>query len=235
MLELVDVVKTFADGDADDLLVLDGVSLTVERGHMCALMGPSGSGKTTLLGLCTTRLQPDRGKVLVDGRNISDLSPRDRALYRRRTLGFIPQRPELTEGVPLIDQAITKLCLDGYSVRDARREVMPLLERLGLMSRLRHRPPQLSGGEIQRLAIARALAHRPTLILADEPTGALDGDRTLKVLTLLRELCAEQQVAMVIATHDRLAADHADDARRLAGGRLLPLQHDIRQAAPEPA
>ncbi|MBB4662029.1 ABC transporter ATP-binding protein [Conexibacter arvalis] len=220
MLTLVDVVKHYPDGDGGTIRALDGISLSVSRGELAAVHGPSGSGKTSLLQIIAGLLAPDYGEVLVAGRDITALDAADAADYRLREIGYITQTPDLMPGVSALEQAATKLYGRGRRPREARAAVRPLLERLGLDKRLRHRPEQLSGGERQRVAIARALATAPRLVLADEPTGALDAGRSREVLQLLRELCDEQQVAMVLVTHDPLAADYADTAHTLRDGAL---------------
>jgi putative ABC transport system ATP-binding protein len=222
MLELVDLAKHWPDGEGGVVRALDGVSLTLGPGELLAVHGPSGSGKTTLLQVIAALLAPDRGKVLVGGRDVTALDADAAAAYRLREVGYVTQFPELLPGVTALEQAATKLYGQGRRPREARAAVRPLLERLGLGGRLRHRPEQLSGGERQRVAIARALATEPRLVLADEPTGALDADRSRSVLQLLRELCDERQVAMVLVTHDPLAASYADEARTLVAGRLVP-------------
>jgi len=222
MLELTEVVKHWPDGDGGVVRALDGVSLTLGRGELLAVHGPSGSGKTTLLQVIAGLVAPDRGRVLVDGRDVTALDPDAAAAYRLREVGYVTQFPELLPGVTALEQAATKLYGHGRRPREARAAARPLLERLGLGRRLRHRPDQLSGGERQRVAIARALVAGPKLVLADEPTGALDAGRSRAVLQLLRELCDEQQVAMVLVTHDPLAAAYADEALTLTDGRLSP-------------
>ncbi|HEY4278792.1 MAG TPA: ABC transporter ATP-binding protein [Conexibacter sp.] len=227
MLALADVVKHYRDGDGGTVRALDGVSLNVASGELVALYGPSGSGKTTLLSIVAALFAPDRGEVRVDGRAVSGLTGKEAAGYRLRQVGYIPQAPGLMPGVPAVDNAALKLFDLRRSPREARREVAPLLHRLGLGERLKHRPEQLSAGERQRVAIARALAAGPKLVLADEPTGALDSVRSREVLQLLKELCDEQQVAMLLATHDPQAAAYADEAIALIDGQLVAHVPDV--------
>jgi len=221
MLTLTGLVKHYRDGDGGTIPALDGVSLTVGAGELIALYGPSGSGKTTLLSIVAALLPPDAGAVRVDGRDVTKLGAGEAAGYRLRELGYIAQTPDLMPGVSAVDNAALKLLDLRRRPREARREVSPLLERLGLGRRLRHRPDQLSAGERQRVAIARALAAQPKLVLADEPTGALDSVRSREVLGLLRDLCRERGVAMVLATHDAQAAAYADHGQALLDGRLV--------------
>lgn len=228
MLQLRGVAKSYRDGDGSAIDALAGVDLDVAAGEMVALYGPSGSGKTTLLAIIAAILRPDRGQVLVDGIDVSGLTRRELDAYRRQVLGYITQTPDLFAGVPIIAQAPSKLFARGLAPRQAVEQITPLLERLGLGERLRHKPEQLSAGERQRVAIARALATGPRLVVADEPTAALDTARSRAVLELLRELCVERDVALLLATHDERAADHADRSIALVDGQM-------RAHAPDPA
>lgn len=222
MLEVVDLALAYRDGDGSSIHALAGIDLSVTAGEMVALYGPSGSGKTTLLSIIAALLRPDRGRVLVGDRHVTELAPGDAARYRREDLGFIRQTADLIDGVPMLAQACSKLFAQGVTPRTARREILPLLERLGLGDRLRHKPEQLSTGERQRVAIARALAPGPLLVLADEPTAALDTARSHDVLALLRELCTERGAVLLLATHDERAARYADRAITLLDGQLRP-------------
>ena len=226
MLEIRDLVKHYPSGGGEVVRALDGISMTIEAGELVALYGPSGSGKTTLLTIIAALMQPDSGTVLVNGRDISALAPRDAARYRRLDLGYVTQSLDLLAGVPAIDNAALKLFDLRIGVREAHRRITPLMDRLGLGERLRHRPEQLSMGERQRVLIARALATQPQLVLADEPTGSLDGKRSREVLTLLTEVCAEQNVAMLLVTHDPQAAAYAHQVRTLSDGQLVTRERE---------
>ena len=219
MLELRDLVKHYPAVGGESVRAVDGVSLRVEPGEMVALYGPSGSGKTTLLLMVATLLAPTAGAVLIGGRDVSSLSEKEASHFRLSELGFIRQNFDLLPGVSAIDNAVLKL-LKSMRWREAQREVAPLLERLGLGGRLRHRAETLSMGERQRVMIARALSTEPRLLLADEPTGSLDTQRGREVLELLRELCQERQVAVVLVSHDPMAARYADRVLALRDGRL---------------
>jgi putative ABC transport system ATP-binding protein len=218
VLELRQLVKHYELGDGEPIRAVDGISLIINRGEMVALCGPSGSGKSTLLMLVAGLLAPDSGQVRFDGREIVGLSERDAAHYRLREVGLVAQRADLLPGARVIEQAALKLWLSDP--REAERRVTPLLERLGLGERLTQRCDQLSLGERQRLALALALSTEPRLLLADEPTGSLDSVRSREVLTLLREVCAERSVAVLLVTHDREAVAFADRALTLRDGRL---------------
>jgi len=225
MLELQELVKHYTVGGGEIVHAVDGVSLTVQPGEMVALYGPSGSGKTTLLMLIAGLLLPDSGTVTVQGREISALSERERAHFRRSELGFIRQSLDLIPGVRADDNAALKL-LATSGRREAQRTVGPLLERLGLDGRTLQRAEQLSMGERQRVMIARALSTQPSLVLADEPTGSLDTERGMEVLGLLADICHTEGVAMLLVTHDPRAAAFADRVRALRDGRLHEYEHE---------
>jgi putative ABC transport system ATP-binding protein len=221
VLELRELVKYYPVLAGDPIRAVDGVSLSVSAGELVALYGPSGSGKTTLLMLIAALLRPDGGAVLVNGRDVSTLADVDAARYRLRELGFVRQSLNLIPGASAIDNAALKLMGTDIGSRAARRQVKPLLGRLGLEERVSHRAEQLSMGERQRVMIARALSTEPSLVLADEPTGSLDTQRSREVLDLFAEICRERQVAVVLVTHDPQAASYADRVHALRDGRLV--------------
>jgi putative ABC transport system ATP-binding protein len=225
MLALKKVVKHYRVGDGEIVRAVDGVCLSVGAGELVALYGPSGSGKTTLLMLIAGLLIPDSGSVTVNGQEISTLSERERAHFRRSELGFIRQSFDLIPGVRADDNAALKLFATSGR-RDAQRTVAPLLERLGLNGRAVQRAEQLSMGERQRVMIARALSTEPSLVLADEPTGSLDTDRGSEVLSLLAEVCHERRVGVLLVTHDPRAAAFADQVHALRDGRLVEYKSD---------
>ncbi len=219
MLELRDVVKHYP-AEAEVVRAVDGVSLTVSPGEFVALYGPSGSGKTTLLLLAAGLAVPDRGSVMLDGRDVSRFSESEGALYLRREVGFVFQSFHLIAGASVLDNAALKLLADGFSMHDARQRVRPWLERLGLKAREEHTPAQLSMGERQRVAIARALVNEPRLLLTDEPTGNLDSKRSRETLALLRDICHERGTPGVLVTHDPQATAFVDRVHTLRDGRL---------------
>jgi putative ABC transport system ATP-binding protein len=218
VLELREVHKHYRVGDDEPVRAVDGVSMTVAAGELFALYGPSGSGKTTLLELIAGLRPPDSGVVLVDGRDVTAMSVKETDAYRLHELGIIGQPQNLIPGARAIENASLKLWLT--SARQAKRKIEPLLEQLGLSERLLHRTEQLSMGERQRVLIAQALSTDPKLVLADEPTGNLDTQRTHEVLGLLRELCLQRGAAVVLVTHDPQAAAFADHVHELRDGRL---------------
>jgi putative ABC transport system ATP-binding protein len=225
MLELRDLIKHYRVGDAEPVRAVDGVSLTVAAGELVALYGPSGSGKTTLLMLIAALIDPDDGAVLVDGRDISVLTDAERSHYRLRDLGYVDQSSDLLPGGNVVQNAAMKLWLLEHA-RRAEQRVQPLLVRLGLGERLAHRADQLSMGERQRVMIARALSTEPKLVLADEPTGNLDTQRSRDVLGLLAEVCRERGTAVLLVTHDPLATAFADRVYALHDGRIVDYEPD---------
>jgi len=227
MLRIRDLVKHYPTAGGEPVRAVDGVSLQVRPGELVALYGPSGSGKTTLLLMVATLLEPTSGQVLIDEQDLAGMSDAQASAFRLRQLGFIRQSFDLLPGVSAIDNAVLKL-LASVRWREAQRQVTPLLERLGLGERLHHRAETLSMGERQRVMIARALSTRPSLLLADEPTGSLDSQRSQEVLDLIRGLCREHNVATVLVSHDPLAARYADRVFALRDGKLgeLPAERE---------
>jgi putative ABC transport system ATP-binding protein len=222
VLELRELVKHYQVGTAEPVLAVDGVSLSVAPGELVALYGPSGSGKSTLLMLAAAVLRPDSGEVVLDGRDVASFAPRDAASYRMHDVGFVRQSADLIPGASALDNAALKLLGRRASVREAHRTVEPLLVRLGLGERLKHRSEALSMGERQRVMIARALSTEPRLVLADEPTGNLDTARGREVLEMLSGLCRERAIAVLLVTHDPQATTYADRALTLKDGQLGP-------------
>jgi putative ABC transport system ATP-binding protein len=232
VLELRDLVKHYQVGGGEPIRAVDGVSMKIARGEFVALYGPSGSGKTTLLELIAGLQAPDSGSVLVEGCDVVAMSRKEADRYRLHDLGIIGQPQDLIPGAKAIRNASLKLLL--INVRRAPRMIEPLLGQLGLGDRLAHRTEQLSMGERQRVLIARALSTGPKLLLADEPTGSLDTQRTREVLGLLRGLCHEREMALLLATHDPQATAFADQVHELRDGRLGPYTPDQGSVVVEP-
>jgi ABC-type lipoprotein export system ATPase subunit len=217
LLEMKDVVKHYRRGD-EDVVALAGVDLAVAAGELVALIGPSGSGKSTLLHLAGGLDVPDAGTVRVADRDLAALSVADRARVRRRDVGFVFQFFHLLPTLSVAENVELPLLLDKRRRRADR--VGALLDRVGVAHRADHLPGELSGGEMQRAAIARALVAEPALLLADEPTGNLDSATGAGVLALLTEVVAEAGTALMMVTHDEAAAALAGRVLRLRDGRL---------------
>lgn len=202
-----------------ELTVLSEVSFALRAGETCAVVGPSGSGKTTLLGLCAGLDQPTSGDVWFEGTALSTLDEERRARLRLERVGFIFQSFQLLPTLTALENVMVPLELMGAS--DARVRAVELLERVGLGERLANYPSQLSGGEQQRVGIARAFVHRPRLLFADEPTGSLDHATAEHVASMLFELTRTADTALVLVTHDMELAQRAHWILRLRGGRRV--------------
>jgi putative ABC transport system ATP-binding protein len=219
VLELRQVSRSFGDGPTL-VHALVGADLAVRAGELVAVMGPSGSGKSTLLTIAGTLDEPTSGTVLVDGRDVSGLSRDARAALRRRSIGYVFQAFNLLAGLTAVENVALPLELDGVRAGRAQRTARAVLEGLGLGDRAGHYPDQLSGGESQRVAIARAVVGERRLVLADEPTGALDSVNGEAVMRLLRSAC-RQGVAGVVVTHDAQLAAWADRVLFVRDGRVV--------------
>lgn len=200
---------------------LRGASVRVEAGEIVALRGPSGSGKSTLLHCLAGILRPDSGSITYDGRRIHEISERARSALRRDAFGFVFQSGMLVPDLPLRENVMLPLLLTGARRREAGPQADAWLERLGLLACADRLPAAVSGGQAQRAALARALIHRPRVVFADEPTGALDSEASLLVVELLTSLVREHAAALVLVTHDAAVAAHADREVELLDGETL--------------
>ena len=200
--------------------VLRGASVAVRRGEIVAVVGRSGSGKSTLLHLAGGLAMPQRGEVRIEGSPLSAMGARNRAIARRRQVGFVFQAFHLLPGLDVIDNVSMPLLLDRVSRKEARAKARALLAEVGLYGRGEHLPSELSGGELQRAAIARALVADPILVLADEPTGNLDSSTADDVINLLVSRGRDAGVGMLRVTHDPVIAGHADRVLTMADGVL---------------
>ena len=210
LIELRNIYKTYHIGDLD-IPVLRGVSLNVARGELVALMGSSGSGKSTLMNILGCLDRPTSGEYWLDGQEVSRRSGEERALLRNRTVGFVFQNFNLLPRTSALENVMMPLAYarENLSERLARHRSAELLERVGLGDRLDHLPSQLSGGQQQRVAIARSLINRPAILFADEPTGNLDSHTSEEVLQMFEQLNAEDDITIVLVTHDAAVARHA--------------------------
>ena len=207
VLQLTGVDKTYRRGD-EHVRVLVSFDFTLDAGEFVVITGPSGAGKSTLLHIAGGLDAPDSGTVAVNGHDVWSMSTGARAAFRRRNLGFVFQFFNLVPMLSAVQNVSLPLVLDGAPARIADARAAALLERVGLGDRLRHRPAELSGGQMQRVAVARALVARPSIVLADEPTGNLDSHSSTEVLDLLRSLSDEDGTAVVMVTHDHDAATY---------------------------
>jgi lipoprotein-releasing system ATP-binding protein len=226
------VRKSYVGGDGSQLQVLDGVDLDVRPGEMVSVIGQSGSGKSTLLHVLGALDHADAGEVTVGGHRIASLKEEALAELRSRSVGFVFQFHHLLREFSALENVMMPQLIAGTREGDARRRGMELLEQMGLAPRASHKPAQLSGGEQQRVAVARALANRPLAVLADEPSGNLDPETSERLHDLLFAVCRDEGAAMVLVTHDLGLAARADRVLRLHGGQLVAVGPE---AAPAPA
>ncbi|MDX8389025.1 MAG: ABC transporter ATP-binding protein [Mariprofundaceae bacterium] len=220
-LDVTGLCKRFASA-AGDIDVLTNLSFQVHAGEFVAIIGESGSGKSTLLHLLGTLEAADTGTIRLNNQDISCLSSKQAASVRNREIGFIYQAHHLIPELDAVENVMLPLLVRGIPRKAAKVDSIALLRRLGLGERLLHRPGKLSGGEAQRVAVARALIGKPTLILADEPTGNLDANSADEVFALLRQLCQEEQTAVAMVTHSLQLAAMSDRAFLLNDGELKP-------------
>jgi putative ABC transport system ATP-binding protein len=211
--------KTYAEG-ATPVAALRGVSLSLERGDFVALTGPSGCGKSTLLHLCGAMDRPSAGRLTIEGRDVGGLNDDALTSLRRDRIGFVFQFFNLLPTLTIGDNIALPCLLAGLSAKTAEQRAADLAARVGIGHRLKHYPQQVSGGEAQRAAIARALVHQPALLIADEPTGNLDSANGATVLALLAELNRDLGVTMLLATHAAEVAAAAGRTLRMRDGRL---------------
>lgn len=227
-LSLRNVTLEYADGDGT-LRALDDVSLDLRRGEFLSLVGPSGSGKSSLLAVAATLVRPTAGAVLVAGQDAGTLPEAGRSALRRERIGIIFQQPNLLAALTAAEQLVLAAHLRGEPLRDARLKAAALLHRVGLDTVRDRRPHQLSGGQRQRVNIARALMADPALLLVDEPTAALDHERSGDIVRLLRQVTDEFGVATLMVTHDAGLLRHTDAVATMRDGKLTA---GVLEAAP---
>jgi putative ABC transport system ATP-binding protein len=219
MIRCRDLCKLYQQGE-NQITALAGVSLEIDRGSFAAIMGPSGSGKSTLLHLIGGLDRPTSGELLVDGRLLGQMADDQITLFRRHQIGFVFQFFNLLPTLTALENIALPLVLDGRSHAEAEERAALLLAKVGVDKRENHLPEALSGGEIQRIAIARALSYNPPLLLADEPTGNLDTKNGAAILELLRQCNQENGCTVVMVTHSEEAAKYADRRIYLRDGRV---------------
>jgi len=219
LLKIQDVHKRYAS-PTGDLHVLQGLSFTLNAGEFLAVVGESGSGKSTLLQVVGTLDQPDQGEVWLDGAPLFGLSQARQAKLRNESIGFVYQAHHLIPELSALENVMLPLLIRGVAERDATFRAKELLERMGLKERADHVPAKLSGGEAQRVAVARALVGKPRLLLADEPTGNLDESTAQGVFEALQRLCREENAAVMMVTHSAALAACCDRTVRLTNGKL---------------
>lgn len=220
-LRLDRVVKQYSAGD-QPVRALDGVDLTIEGGQFVSLVAPSGAGKSTLLHMLGALDVPDSGSVIFDGVDITRLSDNEQSDFRRHKVGFVFQFFNLLPTMSAWENVAVPKLLDGTPIRKAKADALRLLDMVGMADRAEHRPAQLSGGQIQRIAIARALVMNPALLIADEPTGNLDSKTSQTVLNILADIAHDSDGtrAVVMATHDLEAARNTDRVISMLDGRI---------------
>ena len=229
LIELRDINKTYNNGQP--LHVLKGVDLSIERGEFVSIMGASGSGKSTLLNILGILDNYDSGTYLLDGQLIKDLSEKQAADYRNRLIGFIFQSFNLISFKTAVENVELPLYYQGVPRRQRHQQAMEYLEKLGLTDWAGHFPNEMSGGQKQRVAIARALITHPQIILADEPTGALDSKTSVEVMQLLKKLNQEEGITIIVVTHESGVANETDKIIHIKDGVIGTIEENVRHDA----
>ncbi len=216
MIELQGITKSFGS-----LQVLKGIDLTIDKGEVVSIVGPSGAGKTTLLQIMGTLDKPDTGRILLNGTEINRLKERELAAFRNREIGFVFQFHQLLPEFTALENVTIPALIQGVSSGEARRRAVEMLEFMGLSERASHKPAELSGGEKQRVAVARALINHPSVVLADEPSGSLDTHNKEELHRLFFELRDKLGQTFVIVTHDEGLASQTDRTIHMLDGKIL--------------
>ena len=220
LIELRNVYKIYSEGLESEVRALDGVSLEIEGGEFVAIVGQSGSGKSTMMNVLGCLDIPTRGDYFLNGTDVRELTDKELSRIRNKEIGFIFQQYNLIQDLTVLENVELPLVYQGVSADDRREMALAALERVGLAERVKHRPTQMSGGQQQRVAIARAIAANPSIVMADEPTGALDSRTGLEVLAFLQKLNREGTTVILI-THDNGIAATARRCVRLTDGRIV--------------
>lgn len=218
MIQLESITKNFGS-----LQVLKGISFTIEKGEVVSIVGPSGAGKTTLLQIMGTLDRPDSGQVWLNGTDVSRMKEKELSAFRNREIGFVFQFHQLLPEFTALENVMIPALIQGVSSSAARKSAMEMLDFLGLSSRVSHKPAELSGGEKQRVAVARALVNHPSVILADEPSGSLDTQNKEELHRLFFDLRDKLGQTFVIVTHDEDLASKTDRTIHLIDGRVVSL------------
>ena len=218
-VRLVELTKYYKRG-SEVIKAVDGVTLDIDKGEFIAVVGRSGSGKTTMLDLLGLLLKPTAGSLFIDDVDTAKLGDRDRAHMRALKVGFVFQEYNLLSGLNVLENVMLPLRYVKNG-KDGKQRAVELIERVGLTDRIKHRPTELSGGQMQRVAIARSMVNRPSLILLDEPTGAVDTETAQQLVELLKRLNTEDRVTIVLVTHDTDIAGQARRQIRLKDGKVL--------------
>ena len=220
IIQLKDLCKSYQRNRAPSVEVLKNISLNIEEESFVAIMGPSGAGKSTLLHILGLIDSPSSGELYLKGKNTKDIGERERAMFRNRLIGFVFQAHYLLPEFSTLENVAMPLLISGEKPKEAKSKAKRMLERVGLSSRMDHKPSEISGGEQQRAAVARALINEPSLLLADEPTGNLDRETGLTLITLLSSLHREKKMTVVMVTHDPQLAAMAQRTLKLVDGVL---------------
>jgi len=220
MIQTENLMKVYQMGD-NEVHALDGASFTIHKGEMVAIMGPSGSGKSTLMSIVGCLDAPSSGKYMLDGLAVENMSEVELAEVRGRKIGFVFQQFNLLARTSALENVMLPLTYAGVSGKARKDRAMKALERVGLGQRAHHTPSELSGGQQQRVAIARALVNEPAILLADEPTGALDSKTGVEIMELFQSLHKDNGQTVILVTHDAYVARHTDRIIKLSDGKIV--------------
>jgi putative ABC transport system ATP-binding protein len=236
MIQAEELTKVYQMGD-NEVRALNGTSFTINKGEMLAIMGPSGSGKSTLMSIIGCLDVPTGGSYMLDGVAVENMDESELAEIRGRKIGFVFQQFNLLARTSALENVMLPLTYAGISGKERNNRAMKALERVSLGDRTHHAPNELSGGQQQRVAIARALVNEPAILLADEPTGALDSKTGVEIMELFQNLHKESGQTVILVTHDSYVARHTDRIIKLSDGRIVSdevNQHPIKAGAPRP-
>jgi putative ABC transport system ATP-binding protein len=234
MIHMEDLTKVYQMGESE-VRALDGASFTIDKGEMVAIMGPSGSGKSTLMSIIGCLDVPTSGKYMLDGLAVENMSEEELAEVRGRKIGFVFQQFNLLARTSALENVMLPLTYAGVSGKERQDRALKALDRVGLSQRKDHAPNELSGGQQQRVAIARALVNEPAILLADEPTGALDSKTGVEIMELFQNLYKDNGQTVILVTHDSYVARHANRIVKLSDGQIVSDEvnaHPIKAGTP---